>query len=40
MTKNKIRDLKVMANISKIKDPELIDLYKRALYDDYLNKIN
>jgi len=40
MTKNKIRDLKVMTNISKIKDPELIDLYKRALYDDYLDKIN
>ena len=40
MTKNKIRDLKVMANISKIKDPELIDLYKRALYDDYMDKIN
>ena len=40
MTKNKIRDLKVMTNISKIKDPELIDLYKRALYDNYLDKIN
>ena len=32
MTKDKIRDLKIMAKISKINDPELIDIYKRAVY--------
>jgi hypothetical protein len=32
MTKDKIRDLKVMAKINKIKDPELIETFKRALY--------
>ena len=32
MTKEKIRDLKIMAKINKIKDPDLIDTYKRALY--------
>ena len=33
MTRDKIRDLKVMAKINKIKDPDLIDTYKRALYE-------
>ena len=32
MTKEKIRDLKVMAKINRIQDPELIDTFKRALY--------
>ena len=32
MTKEKIRDLKIMAKINKIQDPELIETYKRALY--------
>ena len=31
MTKDKVRDLKVMAKISMINDPELIDIYKRAV---------
>ena len=33
MTKDRIRDLKVMSQINKIKDPDLIDTYKRALYE-------
>ena len=32
MTKEKVRDLKVMAKINMIKDPEIIDIYKRAVY--------
>ena len=32
MTKDKIRDLKIMAKINKIQDPELIETYKRSLY--------
>ena len=32
MTKDKIRDLKIMAKINKINDPEIIDIYKRAVY--------
>ena len=33
MTKEKIRDLKIMTQINKINDPYLTDIYKRALYD-------
>jgi hypothetical protein len=33
MTKDKIRDLKIMAQINKINDPYLTDIYKRALYN-------
>ena len=33
MTKDKIRDLKIMAIINRANDPELIDIYKRATYD-------
>ena len=32
MTKEKIRDLKIMAKIKKIKDPFLIDIYKRVIH--------
>ena len=32
MTKEKVRDLKVMAKINMIKDPEIIDIYRRAVY--------
>ena len=32
MTKEKIRDLKIMAKINKTNDPEIIDIYKRAVY--------
>ena len=33
MTKDKIRDLKIMAQINKINYPYLTDIYKRALYN-------
>ena len=33
MTKEKIRDLKIMAKINKINDPYLKDIYRRALYN-------
>ena len=32
MTKERVRDLKVMAKINMIKDQEIIDIYKRAVY--------
>ena len=32
MTKDKIRDLKIMAKINKIKEPELNETFKKALY--------
>ena len=32
MTKEKVRDLKVMAKINMIRDPEIIDIYKKAFY--------
>ena len=32
MTKEKVRDLKVMAKINKTNDPEIIDIYKRAVF--------
>ena len=34
MTREKIRDLKVMSKISKINDPYLTDLYKKALFGE------
>ena len=33
MTKEKIRDLKIMAQINKTNDPYLTDIYRRALYN-------
>ena len=32
MTKEKVRDLKIMAKINKLDDPELIDKYRRVVY--------
>ena len=32
MTKDKVRDLKIMAKINKTNDPEIIEIYKRAVY--------
>ena len=34
MTKEKVRDLKVMAKINMIRDPEIIDIYKKAVYNN------
>ena len=34
MTRDKIRDLKVMSQINKINDPDLTDIYRRALYGE------
>ena len=34
MTKDKIRDLKIMSIINKTNEPELIDIFKRATYED------
>ena len=34
MTRDKIRDLKVMSKINKINDPDLTDIYRRALYGE------
>ena len=33
MTKEKVRDLKIMAKINKINDPELIDRYRKVVYN-------
>ena len=32
MSKDKVRDLKIMAKINKTNDPEIIDIYRRAIY--------
>ena len=34
MTKDRIRDFKIMAKINRINDPYIADIYKRALYNE------